>query len=170
MYLLADYLGEERLNQAIKAFRDKHAFKGPPYPSTSEFVADVRAVTPPEMQYLVDDLFERIVIYDNRATKATAKPLPGGRYEVTVTVVAKKRIADALGKESDVPLADLIDIGVVDEKGEPIALERQRIALEESTFKFTVARKPIKAGIDPLNKLIDRKPTDNTVAVSIEGQ
>jgi aminopeptidase N len=170
MYLLADYLGEERLNQAIKAFRDKHAFKGPPYPSTSEFVADVRAVTPPEMQYLIADLFERIVIYDNRATKATAKPLPGGRYEVTVTVVAKKRIADALGKESDVPLADLIDIGVVDEKGEPIALERQRIALEESTFKFTVARKPIKAGIDPLNKLIDRKPTDNTVAVSIEGQ
>ena len=170
MYLLADYLGEDRLNQAIKTFRDKHAFKGPPYPSASEFIADVRAVTPPEMQYLIDDLFERIVIYDNRATKATAKPLPGGRYEVTVTVVAKKRVADALGKESDVPLADLIDIGVVDDKGEPIVLERQRIALEESTFKFTVTRKPAKAGIDPLNKLIDRKPTDNTVAVSIEGK
>jgi len=170
MYLLADYLGEARLNQAIRNFRDRHAFKGPPYPSTSEFVADVRAVTPPEMQYLIDDLFERIVIYDNRATRASAKPLPGGRYEVSVTVVAKKRVADALGKESDAPLADLIDIGVIDDKGEPIAIERHRIDLAESSFKFTIDRRPAKAGIDPLNKLIDRKLGDNTVAVSIEGQ
>ena len=167
MYALADYLGEDRLNAAIRGFRDKHAFKGPPYPSTSELLADIRAVTPPEMQYVIDDLFERIVIYDNRATKATAKPLPGGRYEVSVTVVAKKRVADALGKETDAPLADLIDIGVVDDKGEPIALERHRIELEESSFKFTVDRKPAKAGIDPLNKLIDRRPGDNTMAVSI---
>jgi hypothetical protein len=29
-----------------------------------------------------------------------------------------------------------------------------------------VARKPAKAGIDPLNKLIDRTPKDNTVTVS----
>ena len=168
MYALADYLGEDRLNQAIRSYRDKHAFKGPPYPSSSEFVAEVRAVTPPEMQYLIDDLFDRIVIYDNRATKATAKPLPGGRYEVTVTVVAKKRVADELGKEQDVPLADLIDIGVLDAKGEPITLQRHRIELEESSFKLIVDRKPAKAGIDPLNKLIDRKPGDNTVTVSIE--
>ena len=170
MYALADYIGEDRLNQAIRAFRDKHAFKGPPYPSTSEFVADVRAVTPPEMQYLIDDLFERIVIYDNRAVKATAKPLPGGRYEVNVNVIAKKRVADALGKESDVPLADLIDIGVVDDKGDPITISRHRIDLEESSFKIIVDRKPAKAGIDPLNKLIDRKPGDNTIAVTIEGK
>jgi hypothetical protein len=83
-------------------------------------------------------------------------------------VVAKKRVADALGKETDAPLADLIDIGVVDDKGEPIAIERHRIDLEESTFKIIVDRKPVKAGIDPLNKLIDRKPDDNTVAVAIE--
>ena len=169
MYALADYLGEERLNQAIRTFHDKHAFKGPPYPSTSEFVADVRAVTPPEMQYVVDDLFERIVIYDNRATKASAKALPGGRYEVSVTVVAKKRVADALGEETDVPIADLIDIGVVDGKGDPITIERHRIDREESTFKITVDRKPAKAGIDPLNKLIDRKPGDNTIAVGVDG-
>ena len=170
MYALADYLGEERLNQAIRTYRDQHAFKGPPYPSSSELVADIRAVTPPEMQYLITDLFERIVIYDNRATKASAKALPDGRYEVSVSVVAKKRVADELGKETDVSLADLIDIGVVDSKGEPIAIERHRIELEESTFTFKVDRKPAKAGIDPLNKLIDRNPDDNTINVSIEGK
>lgn len=32
---------------------------------------------------------------------------------------------------------------------------------------MTVDRTPAKAGIDPLNKLIDRRPQDNTVAVSL---
>ena len=169
MYALADYLGEDRLNQAIRSFRDAHAFKGPPYPSSSELVADIRALTPPEMQYLIDDLFERIVIYDNHAVSASARALAGGKYEVSVTVIAKKRVADELGKEQDVALGDLIDVGVVDAKGEPIVLERRRIDREESTFTFTVDRKPAKAGIDPLNKLIDRKPDDNTVAVTIAG-
>ena len=49
-------------------------------------------------------------------------------------------------------------------------LMRTLATLEESTFKLTVDRKPVKAGIDPLNKLIDRKPGDNTVAVSIDSK
>ncbi|MEO7057967.1 MAG: M1 family aminopeptidase [Caldimonas sp.] len=166
MYALADYIGQDKLDQAIRAFRDAHAFKGPPYPSSSELIARIREVTPPELQYVIDDLFEKIVVYDNRAVSATMKPLPGGRFEVTMKVVAKKRVADGLGKESDVPLADFIDIGVVDEKGDAIAVEKKRITQEESSFTMTVDKRPAKAGIDPLNKLIDRRPGDNTIAVS----
>ncbi len=87
-------------------------------------------------------------------------------YEVTMKVAAKKRIADDLGKETDVPLADLIDIGVLDEHDEPLALERHRIDKAETSFTMIVKAKPAKAGIDPLNKLIDRKPEDNAVTVS----
>ena len=166
MYALADYIGEDNLNRAIRTFRDAHAFKGPPYPSSSELVARIREVTPPDMQYLIDDLFEKIVVYDNRAVSATMKPLPGGRFEVTLKVIAKKRVADALGKESDVPLDDLIDVGVIDDKGDAIAVERKRLKAEESTFTMTVDKRPAKAGIDPLNKLIDRTPGDNTMAVT----
>ncbi|HKX40807.1 MAG TPA: M1 family aminopeptidase, partial [Burkholderiaceae bacterium] len=166
MYLLADMIGEDRLNTAIRRFRDDHAFKGPPYPSTREFVQRVREVTPAEMQYLIDDLFERIVLYDNRAVGASAKALPGGRWEVTMKVVAKKRVADELGKESDVPIADFIDVGVLDAQGDPIAIERRKFDREEATVTLVVDRKPAKAGIDPLNKLIDRAPKDNTVTVS----
>ena len=165
-YALADYIGEDKLNEAIRGYRDAHAFKGPPYPSSEELVQRIRAVTPPELQYVVDDLFEKIVVYDNRAVSASMKPLAGGRWEVTMTVIAKKRIADELGKESDAPLNDFIDIGVIDANGDAIAVERKRIAAEESSFTMTVDKKPVKAGIDPLNKLIDRKPSDNTIAVS----
>ena len=81
-------------------------------------------------------------------------------------LVAKKRVADELGKETDVAIADLIDVGVLDAKNEAIAVERRKIDTEESTVTLVVDRKPVKAGIDPLNKLIDRKPNDNTVPVS----
>ncbi len=98
MYALADYIGEDNLNRALRAFRDEYAYKGPPYPSATALLARIRAVTPPQYQYVIDDLFESITLYDNRAVSASARPLGGDRYEVTIKVLAKKRKADALGE------------------------------------------------------------------------
>jgi len=111
-------------------------------------------------------MFEKIVVYDNRAVSATSKQLADGKWEVTMKVVAKKRVADELGKESDVPVDDLIDVGVIDAKGDAISVWRQRIRSEEATFTMTVDQKPVKAGIDPLNKLIDRRADDNAIVVT----
>jgi len=167
MYALQDYIGEENLNRAIRAFRDEHAFKGPPYPNTTQLLAHIRAVTPPHLQYVIDDMFETITLYDNHATGATAKVLPDGRFEVTLNVAARKLRADALGKETDVALADWIDIGVMDADNKPLFLEKKKIDREAMEFTVIVDRKPVRAGIDPYNKLIDRRPKDNTVAVEI---
>src|SRR6185295_17414466 len=168
MYALADYIGEEKLNRAIRSYRDEWAFKGPPYSSTTHLLARIREVTPPDLQYMIDDFFDSITVYDNRAVSAKARTLPDGRYEVAVDVVAKKRKADALGKEDDAALADWIDIGVLDTDNQPLYLEKRRIDREQSTFTIVVGRKPARAGIDPYNKLIDRRPKDNTVAVEVD--
>ena len=37
-----------------------------------------------------------------------------------------------------------------------------------STFTFIVDQKPTKAGIDPMNKFIDRDIDDNMIRVDIE--
>ena len=42
-----------------------------PYPDTRLLVAALRAQTPPEFQYLIDDGFDRVVLYDNKAVSAT---------------------------------------------------------------------------------------------------
>jgi hypothetical protein len=168
MYALADYIGEANLNRAIRAYRDEWAFKGPPYSSTTHLIAKIREVTPPELQYVLDDFFDTITLYDNRAQSAVAKALPDGRYEVTLTVVAKKRRADELGHEEDAPLHDLIDIGVLGADDEPLFLEKRRIQVEQTAFTVVVGKKPARAGIDPYNKLIDRSPKDNTIAVTVE--
>jgi hypothetical protein len=165
MYALQDYIGEDNLNRAIKAFRDEAAYKGPPYPNATMLLKHIRAVTPPHLQYVIEDMFESIILFDNRTTKAGYKELPGGKFEVTMSITAKKRRADKLGKEEDVPLADWIDVGVLDDKGVPIFLEKRKFEKEESEIVVVVDKKPVRAGIDPLNKLIDRRPKDNSVAV-----
>ena len=165
MYALQDYIGEENVNRALKALLAEGAYQGPPYPNATMFLKHIRAVTPAHLQYLIDDMFEKIIVFDNRTTKATYKELARGKFEVTLTITAKKREADKLGKETDVPLADWIDIGVLDEKGVPIYMEKRKIDKEVNEITLIVDKKPAKAGIDPLNKLIDRRPKDNAIAV-----
>ncbi|HET9339870.1 MAG TPA: M1 family aminopeptidase [Casimicrobiaceae bacterium] len=167
MYALQDYLGEEALNRAIRAFRDEWAFRGPPYPTTLDLLKHVRAATPAHLQKTVDDLFESITLYENRAASATAKALPDGRYEVSVEVLAKKLRADGLGRETEVPLDDWIDVGVLDADGNALAVEKLHIDAPSTRLGFVVDRKPAQAGIDPFNKLIDRRPKDNTLPVAI---
>ena len=51
---------------------------------------------------------------------------------------------------------------------EPLFLEKRSIQREQTSFTVVVGKKPARAGIDPYNKLIDRSPKDNTVAVAVE--
>src|SRR5258705_2972718 len=168
MSALEPSVGEKTTNRRIPAPRDEWAFKGPPYSNTRHLLAHIRAVTPAHLQYVIDDFFETITLYDNRAISAKAKALPDGRYEIALAVFAKKRKADALGKEDDAPLADWIDIGVLDADNQPLYLEKRKIEREENAFTIVVDKKPARAGIDPYNKLIDRRPKDNTVAVDLD--
>jgi ABC-type transport system involved in multi-copper enzyme maturation permease subunit len=165
MYALQDYLGEEKLNGAIAQYLRSVAYQDPPYTNSLEFIEHIRQITPPELLYLIEDLFETITLYDNRALKATYVELAPDRYEVKLSVAVKKLRADELGVESELPLADLIDVGVLDSKGKPLVLEKKRFDASPAEFTFEVTGRPAKAGIDPLNLLIDRKPDDNVIRV-----
>ena len=165
MYALQDYIGEDRVNQALAAMVKDYAFKGPPYPTTLDLVAYLRKVTPPEFQYLYDDWFENITLFDNRALSATYAQLPDGKYQVHIAVKAEKYRSDGKGQEHAVPLHDLVDIGVLDSDGRFLYLQKGLIAQEHQEFTVTVDKLPAQAGIDPLIKLIDRNPDDNVVPV-----
>ena len=112
-------------------------------------------------------MFESIVLYENRADSATARRLPDGRYAVTIRASAGKVHAGELGEEKPVALADFIEFGVDDGDGNPLARERRRVTSAAQTVTLTVKNRPARAGIDPDNKLIDRKPTDNMLPVDM---
>jgi ABC-2 type transport system permease protein len=165
LYLLQDIVGEDKVNAALRALLARHALAGPPYPSVTTLIEALRQVTPPQQAYLIDDLFESIVLYENHALAASARKRADGKYEVTLKVHATKVRAGELGEEKDAPLNDLIDIGVDDKDGNSLLRERKLIAQKESVYTLVVSGKPARAGIDPDNKLIDRKPDDNMMGV-----
>jgi len=164
MYELQDAIGEDAVNRALSAYLKAVKFQEPPYTNAAELVSYLKKETPPEFEYLIHDLFETITFYDNRAVSANATK-KGAEYEVTIKVTSKKMRAGELGKEEEVPVDDVMDVGVVDEHEMPILIEKHRLKAGQSELTLTVNRPPAKAGIDPLNKLIDRKPKDNLIKV-----
>ena len=69
--------------------------------------------------------------------------------------------------ESAIDLRDYIDIGVYgeDEDGEEklLYIKKHLITSKETQVRIELNQKPLRAGIDPINKLIDRNPDDNVM-------
>jgi ABC-2 type transport system permease protein len=175
MYTLADYIGEDKVNAALKKFLDEYHYANATdsqttaYPDTRQFVAALREQTPPDMQYLITDMFESIVLYDNKALTATVTETPDHKYKVELAVQARKSKADENGNETPMPLNDYIDIGVfTGEKDheKPLSLKKEKLTQEHQTFEIIVDQKPTRAGIDPYNKLIDRAADDNLINIT----
>jgi len=167
MYAMSDYIGEDKLNAALRGYLEKNRYAKGPYPDTRGFVEAIREATPPEMQYLVDDMFDSIVLYENKATSAVVRQ-EGGKYKVTLEVETAKRKADGSGNETPMAINDLIDVGVFSgtkEHLKKLYMEKKRFRTDKSTVEVAVDEKPTFAGIDPYNKLIDRNPDDNLIAV-----
>jgi ABC-2 type transport system permease protein len=167
LYLLQDLVGEDAVDGVLRGLLTRYAFHGAPYPNVTALVDALRAVTPPDKAYLIDDLFESIVLYENRAESASARKRPDGKYELTLHAHAGKVRAGALGEEQEAPLRDYIEFGVDDRDGNPLLRERRLVTAGEQVVTLVVDTLPARAGIDPDNKLIDRKPTDNMVPVDI---
>jgi hypothetical protein len=169
MYALKDYIGEERLNAALRKYLEKVKFQEAPYTTSIEFVDAMREATPDELKYIISDLFETITLYDFSAVEATWRKTPENGYVVKIKVSAKKLRADGLGAEKEIWIDDMVDIGVFTGAGKnekALFLAKRRITQPEMEFEVTVDRLPGRAGIDPYNRLIDRNPDDNIVFVS----
>jgi len=96
------------------------------------------------------------------------------RFE-TFTVNSKKIYYDDTGKEKRVDdQKNLVDIGlfgedITNEDGvtikNPLSFNLKWLAPGDNTFTMITEEKPLKAGIDPYNKLIDRNSDDNLKSV-----
>ncbi|MDB4950685.1 MAG: hypothetical protein JWM27_3334 [Gemmatimonadetes bacterium] len=178
MYELRDLLGEQQLNAALASYLRAVRFQQPPYTTSLELYRYIQAATPDSLKPAVADLFERITLFENKAVQATARPAGGGRYTVDLTLEAAKFYADSVGTEKAAPMDDRVEVGVFgpapagakDKDSGPILyLARRRIHGGRQHVTVTVSGRPVRAGIDPMNKLIDRHADDNTVPVTVSG-
>jgi ABC-type transport system involved in multi-copper enzyme maturation permease subunit len=170
-YALQDYIGEDKLNGALRAFLTKNRYQTRPYPNSADLMAYLHQATPDSLQYVLRDMFETITLYRNELKSATYTPRPDGRYDVSLTIKAEKLRADSLGNEQPIPVADYIDLGIFgpdqskgeawDVRGKALFLKKIKLTKPETTLTFVVNEKPAKAGVDPYQKLIERYYIDN---------
>jgi ABC-2 type transport system permease protein len=161
MYFLRNEVGEEPVNRAMQRLLQEFAFRGAPYPRSSDFVRILREEVGdnPAHQALITDLFERITLYDARVVSAAVAPRADGRWEVSMVVEARKLYADGEGAETEAPLEEEFEFGIFTaEPGQGtfssqdvIMFERRPVRSGRQTVTFTVDREPRFAGIDPYN-------------------
>ncbi|MDI1316733.1 M1 family aminopeptidase [Flavobacterium sp.] len=189
LYALSDYIGEKNMNNALKTYIKKVAYQESPYTNSIEFVAELKKATPDSLQYVINDMFETITLYDNRVKEAKYKKLPNGKYQVNIEFEVSKYKADDKGKRSfkdkngktltylkkgtkfpieSYPLEDYIDIGIFNEqtvKGKKqdkeLYLKKVKIDRIDNKATIIVNEKPTEVGVDPYNKLIDTNSEDN---------
>ncbi|NDP23133.1 MAG: hypothetical protein GZ091_18945 [Paludibacter sp.] len=133
------------------------------------------AATPIALQYYLEDSFKKITLYSNKVTKASYKKVADDKYEVTIEVESSKNYFDGNGKLlATGDKANLLEIAVFDndiknKQGmtikSPLVLEKVWVKPGKSKFTYITKKLPIKAGIDPYNKMIDRIPDDNLITL-----
>ena len=141
-------------------------------------------------------MFETITLYDNRVEDATYTALPDGSYAVHIDAIISKYRSKKKGKKeyksvagdslsftpegeedaiASLPLADYIELGVFGEEDEETGVENvlylQKVKVKDikNSFDIIVKEKPIEVGVDPFNKLIDRRGSDNRKKVKEGG-
>lgn len=171
-YGLRDLIGDANVNGALREFRDSFALKPePPYAGSNDLYRFVKKYTPDSAKYFVEDTWLKIALYENKFVKASMKQAGKDAYDVTLTIRVNKVYADSSGKETNAPMNDYVNIGIFGEETtnkegrrqtNPLYLQKHKLTTGEHTFTFRVKGKPISAGVDPYNILIDRIPDDNT--------
>lgn len=127
------------------------------------------------MHYYLEDSFEKITLYSNKVSEAYCKKLADDKFEVTIEVESTKNYFDGNGKLLETgDKANLLEIAIFDndvknEQGMtvklPLVLEKVWAKSGKSTFTYITYKLPVKAGIDPYNKMIDRIPDDNLITL-----
>jgi len=173
MYWAREVLGEEVVNSAMRKLLAQYAFKGAPYANTTDFLKILRAEAGPANGQIITDLFDRITILDLKATNATARRRPDGKYEVSFDVSARKFYADGAGKETEATMDELVDVGVFSAKPGDKDFDASKVLLLHKVpihgppmpVTVVVDKRPTWVGIDPYNKRIDRNSDDNLTPV-----
>ena len=167
LYYLKEMIGEHRVNLALRELVERFAYKDPPYPTSLELIDALKKQTPADRQYLLNDLFEQITLFDNRALAATYKETDDGRYEVTLEFETKKLVADSGGDESEVEMDDFVEVGAFAKPesgrkyGKTLYREAMKLSAGKHTHTFITDEVPDEVGVDPFALLIDRVGDDN---------
>jgi ABC-type transport system involved in multi-copper enzyme maturation permease subunit len=172
MYAVREYAGTEQVNGALRRLLERYGSGASPLPTSLDLYRELQAAIPQSLHPLLADLFKANTFWEFATQKATAKQTDKGTWQVTLDLKTRKVVVDTAGIETEVPMDDLVEVGVFTAAtakgpGEPVYLQMHRIPSGEHRITVTVASKPARAGIDPRKLLIEVEGDDNLKEITL---
>ncbi|MBB3700172.1 hypothetical protein KMW28_14630 [Flammeovirga yaeyamensis] len=167
MYALQDYIGEDSVNATLKEFLTEFRYKEPPYPTSLDYLNLLENKVPDSLNYLVNDWFKEITLYDYRLTNAEMFE-EDSIFTYVIDIEAKKFHSDSLGNEKEATLDDWVDVGLYADAEEKDLIYVERIKLDKNQTQIQIKsdKKAVKASVDPKRILIERIYDDNTAKIN----
>ena len=164
MYTLKHFITADSVNKALQRITAKYPGKDRRYLNGIQLMDEFKLVTPDSLQYLIDDLFGKIVLYDLRAVKAEAIAQAQG-YETNVELVVNKYELDANGQYQPVKNKEWVEVGLYDEHDSLIYKGVHRcVRFGEGEFvKIHTQTRPAKVVVDPDMVYLDRNLNNNVI-------
>jgi ABC-2 type transport system permease protein len=160
MYQLAELIGEEKVNLALRQLLKNHAYPNAS-PISTDFINELYAITDTVLHLKIDDLFKRITLYDFNITNTVVKKI-GIQYELTINGVANKYYEDGKGGKTKVSFNDSVDTAIQfkNDKEKIITLS---IINNTITGKILLTQIPVSIVIDPDVRFIKLKDSKKLI-------
>jgi ABC-2 type transport system permease protein len=159
MYQLYKFLGEEKINRALKSFYDKYSYPNKP-PISTDLINEFYAIADANLRPKIDELFKQIVTYDLRLIAADAVQNSDGSYTVSIDASALKSIEDGKGKNESSLFTEPIEAAIffANNKKQMVILKADA---NHGKSNFVFSDKPLKVVLDPEGKFLDKSEEDN---------
>lgn len=174
LYALSQYIGRNRVNGALRQLLANHQSGNSPRPTSLDLYRELQTVTPDSLQYVLQDLFKTNTFWELETEAATAKPIKGDKWQLTISLQANKLVVDSIGIETKLPMKDWVEIGVFapaeqgKEIGKQLYLQKHLIKSGKQTIVVILQDRPATVGFDPNYLLIDWNVKDNYKGVMLK--
>lgn len=162
LHTLSYYIGESKMDAALRKYIDNVGLQTAPYTTSYEFIDYLEEVTPDTFQYLIDDLFESVVSFENSIQEAKVTPVKAQGFRLN-TIINIRKFQKNKDKKERTPVNDYIEIGLYFKKNNKETLEIKRIKVHSSTchLALVLPEKPFKIVVDPNFLTLDNNRRDN---------
>ena len=161
-------LGEDVLNQALKEFLQQTKYTANPYTDSEEFMKVLDPFVPDSLKILIDDLFNKIVIFEHKIEKVSSETLEDGRFKITLDFTTEKRYYDEKGHPEIKDYSQWIEIGLINDsysKGKKIKnvyqVDKVFVQQRNNSVEIISDKKPSEIIIDPYFLTLDLIPYNN---------
>jgi len=155
-------LGEDVVNKVLQEFLEKTKYTANPYTNSLQFMQTLDPYVPDSLKTTIEDLFEKIVIYEHKVESVSTVTTDDFFYKTTLKFTSEKRYYDEKGNPEIVPFIDWLEIGLLDSEKKIIHLETVYVSEKENTIEIVSAKSPDTVYLDPYIRYIDLAPQNNS--------